>query len=130
MRRLLTRLLRAERAVSTLQPRDPRKDLPPEEAARAQNLLEALGAEAPAPLAPEEAGWFERTIRPRLPAWIVYDRRQQRWNEGQHEARRVREKRHFHRVLGHPPTRSIFSAEELRALARLGLVAEAAGAAA
>jgi hypothetical protein len=71
MRRLLTRLLRAERALRTLEPRDPRQDLDPESRAAAEAMLAALGAEPPEKLDRAEKAWFEREIRPLLPRWAA-----------------------------------------------------------
>jgi hypothetical protein len=129
MRRLLARLLRAERALLTLPPRDPRQDLPAEIVAGAEAMLEALGAEPPEALDKEETAWFERRIRPLLPLWASYAARLRRWQERDvavHEARAHREV--MRRLGGSPKVTPVFSANALRAFARLGLVAEAAAA--
>jgi hypothetical protein len=122
MRRLLARLLRAERALRTLPPRDPRQDLPPEVVARAEATLEAVGAEKWAPLPPGEADWFDATILPRLPSWVAYDARQARWTDRQREALHARRQRHAHIFMGFPPPDSIFTRAGRRALQRLGLL--------
>lgn len=120
MRRLLTRLLRAERALWSLEPRDPRRDLPEGAVARALGALERLGAEPPQALEAEEAAWFERTIRPGLPAWVIYERRLRIWRE---RWRRIRWERERRRAPGFwsPAREAVFSANAHRAFARLGL---------
>jgi hypothetical protein len=134
MRRLLARILRAERALATLPPRDPRQDLDGEVVAGAEEMLEALGAEPPKPLDPREAAWFERHIRPLLPRWVAYAVRLARWQERDRALYELRNRREVQRRLGGslgavPKATPVFSAAALRAFERLGLL-EVEGAAA
>jgi hypothetical protein len=119
MRRLLYRLRRVERALDALPPRDPRQDLPPEELARADAVLDRLGAGRASSIAAEEAAWFETTIRPLLPRWLCYAGDLSRWQERRAAHRREAEARP--RREAPPPA---FSGNALRALQRL-LVREA-----
>jgi hypothetical protein len=127
MRRLLARLLRAERALATLPPRDPRQDLDEEVVAGAEEMLEALGAEPPRSLDRAEAAWFEATIRPLLPRWVSYAVRSARWQERDRALYEVRNRREVARRLGGslgaiPKVAPVFSAAALRAFERLGLL--------
>jgi hypothetical protein len=85
--------------------------------------LDHIGAEPPQGLALDEAEWFERTIRPRLAAWLLYDRRQRGWRERRRTAMEARDRRRWP-AFWRP--QSIFSANAHRALSRLGLVPAAA----
>jgi hypothetical protein len=121
VRRLLARLVRAERLLAVTPPPDPRRHLPRDEERRIWRALEVLGARNPAPLAPEEAAWFERTAGPLLPAWIAHDARLLEWKRRRNAARRARHQRqHFTR--DHLAEISEFSQNAVRALERLGLV--------
>jgi hypothetical protein len=129
VRRLLSRLLRAERALDTLPPRDPRRDLPGEDVEEAEILLEALGAEPPQALHPEEADWFEARVRPLLPRWVAYAVRSARWQERERVLYEARSRREVVRRLGGslgavPGATPAFSAGALRAFERLGLLEE------
>jgi hypothetical protein len=133
MRRLFARLLRAERALATLPPRDPRQDLDEEVVEGAEAMLEALGAEPPKRLDPREAAWFERHIRPLLPRWAAYAVRSARWQEREQGLYEVRNRREVQRRLGGslgaaPKFVPAFSDAALRAFERLGLLEEAEGA--
>jgi hypothetical protein len=123
MRRLFARLLRAERALATLPPRDPRQDLDEEVVKGADAMLEALGTEPPQALDQSEAAWFEAKIRPLLPRWASYAVRLQRWQEREvavHQARARREV--IRRLGGTPKVTPVFTAGALRAFERLGLL--------
>jgi hypothetical protein len=125
MRRFLARVLRAERALSSLPPRDPRQDLPRETVESAEDLLEALGAEPPETLEPEEAAWFERRMRPLLPRWASYAARLRYWQEPALAVHEARERREVMRRLGGASrVTPAFSANVLRAFAGLGLAEE------
>jgi len=128
MRGLLGRLRRVERLLRTLPPRDPRQDLDPDDAVRAGAILEAIGAEAPAPLGPEDAAWFRRVLAPRLSRWAAYAVRLERWREREEAAYAARSRRLVARRLNGglaPPLRLPgFSAAALRAFERLGLLDE------
>jgi hypothetical protein len=123
MRRLFGRLIRAERVLRALPPRDPRQDLPPEAVARADAVLDRLGADRAAAIAPEDAAWFEATIRPLLPRWLTYAGDLHRWHERRAAMWRAAEARR--RDEGLPAPDTVFSGNALQALRRL-LVSEPA----
>ncbi|MBX6369054.1 MAG: hypothetical protein IRZ04_13785 [Rhodospirillales bacterium] len=128
MRGLLGRLRRAERLLRVLPPRDPRQDLDPDEAARAEAILAAIGAEAPEPLDPEDAAWFHRFLAPRLTRWAAYAVRLGRWRQREEAAYAARTRRLVQRRLNGglapPPRLPGFSEAALRAFERLGLLDE------
>ena len=124
MKRFLGRLLRAERALRTLEPRDPRQDLDPEARAAAEAILASLGADKAATLERGEKARFEREIAPLLPRWAAYAARLASWQAREHAILEARFRRETQRRLADlpPAANPAFAPAVLRGLERLGFV--------
>jgi hypothetical protein len=101
---LRARLFRAERALHERMPLDPRRDLRESDAAAARAILELLATGRAAELDDEVMAVFDAHIRPRLPQWLAFEARWERWLAGEEAIITARRKRRMHHRFGMTPS--------------------------